>query len=137
MGTADALFQGKLTFTLVGAEELAGFGYKAFATKGGVTRLHGRQCGGAVWTTLRASAARGSTRLHLAEPVAWRAGDEVAVAATGFAAAETERRFIAAIEDGGTTAVLSAPLRFDHAGVAPITAEVASLSRNIVPVTWF
>jgi len=132
VGTADDLFAGELTVTLIGAEELEGFGYKAFATSGGLTRLHGRQCGGTVWTTLRASAPRGSDRLALAEPVVWREGDEVVVAATGYKAAETERRTLKALEDGGKTAVLDAPLRYNHGGVAPITAEVASLSRNIV-----
>jgi hypothetical protein len=132
VGTADNLFAGKLTFTLVGAEELKGFGYKAFATEGGLTRLHGSMCGATTWTTLAATAAKGSDRLTLAEPVAWGLGDEVVVASTGYSEDETERHTLVALEDGGRTAVLSGALKHAHGGRAPITAEVMSLTRNIV-----
>jgi len=132
VGTAAEPFAGKLAFTLVGATELPGFGFKAFATNGGLTELYGSACGATTWTTLAATAAAGSDRLVLAEPVAWSAGDVIVVASTGYSEDETERRTLAALEDGGLTAVLSSPLENVHGGVAPITAEVMSLTRNIV-----
>ena len=135
VGTAADHFAGKLTVTLTGAEELKdrgkGFGYKAFATNGGLTALFGGYCGKRTWTTLAATVNPGSDRISLAEPVAWNAGDEVVVASTGYDEDETERRTLVKLEDGGKTAVLDRALDNVHGGVAPITAEVFSLTRNI------
>ena len=96
-----------------------------------LTELHGGYCGKRTWTTLAATVNPGSDRISLAEPVAWNAGDEVVVASTGYDEDETERRTLVKLEDGGKTAVLDRALDNVHGGVAPITAEVFSLTRNI------
>ena len=127
------------TFTveLSGHEKIPGhasFSTKAFATKGGDLDLRGSACNATTWTTLAATADAGARVLRLAEPVdatAWRPGAEVMVASTDVQGTQTEVATIEDVRDGGRTLALAHGLVYPHAGVAPITAEVALLTRNI------
>ena len=130
-----------LTFTLTGHEKIApdarpeknlnGFSTKAFVTQGGTTDLQGSLCGERTWTTLAATADAGARELRLEEPVAWAVGTEVMVASTDFQGTQTEVATVSAVSDDGKTLSLAHALVYPHAGVAPITAEVAALTRNI------
>ena len=125
-----------LTFTLIGHEKIAlpgkaGFSTKAFVTQGGTTDLRGSLCGQTTWTTLAATADAGATELRLEEPVAWAVGTEVMVASTDYQGTQTEVATVSAVMDGGRTLALTHGHVYPHAGVYPITAEVAALTRNI------
>ena len=126
----------KLTFTLVGHEKIAlegkaGFSTKGFVTQGGTTDLQGSLCNRTTWTTLAKTADAGATELHLAEPVTWAVGTQFMVASTDFKGTQTEVATVTAVSDGGKTLAIKAGLVYPHAGVAPITAEVGALTRNI------
>jgi hypothetical protein len=96
------------------------------------------------WVKLGSPAARGSSRVTLADAVTgWRVGDRVIITATARQRVrddielpsvrerpQTEERTIRAIE--GLDLVLNAPLAFAHSCVANRRGEVANLSRNAI-----
>ncbi|CAG5956366.1 unnamed protein product [Menidia menidia] len=92
-------------------------------------------------TKLAATAAAGSTRLTLAKPVDWQAGDEIAMSTSSYDARETEKHRISAVSADGRVLTLSRPLSHTHIGdthsVAgtsfsyTLAADVGLLTRNI------
>ncbi|KAM9737277.1 LOW QUALITY PROTEIN: PKHD1 like 1, tandem duplicate 1 [Menidia menidia] len=92
-------------------------------------------------TKLAATAATGSSRLTLAKPVDWQAGDEIAVSTSSYDARETEKHRISAVSADGRVLTLSRPLSHTHTGdthsVAgtsfsyTLAADVGLLTRNI------
>lgn len=115
----------------------------AIISRGGRVDLHGAPLS-RTWVKLGETAARGASRIALAEPVeGWRAGDRVIVTATRRQriadssdlpsvrqAGQTEERRIKSLS--GLEIELDAPLEFDHEGVKKTRGEVANLSRNVV-----
>jgi hypothetical protein len=96
------------------------------------------------WVKLGATAAAGSDRVTLSEPVTgWRVGDRVIVTATTrqmklkktFTPSvrdhpNTEERTVTAVD--GPTLTLDQPLTYEHLGTGAYRGEVADLSRNVV-----
>ena len=80
----------------------------------GVLDLHGEPR--VSWTTLNQTATRGATSLVLSMPVDWRRGDEVVIATTGYAAAETETMTIDSVSGDKRTITLTQPLAHAHTG---------------------
>uniref|UniRef100_A0A3P9PH58 PKHD1 like 1, tandem duplicate 2 n=1 Tax=Poecilia reticulata TaxID=8081 RepID=A0A3P9PH58_POERE len=91
----------------------------------GTLDLYGRPPG-VYRTKLAATAAAGSDSLVLVQPVDWKVGDQVAVSTSGYSAAETEKRWIAAVSADGLILTLNQPLDHTH-----LAADVGLLSRNI------
>jgi G8 domain len=143
-GTPIAPFTKKLVITLTGTNPTesalgAGMGTKVFGVMhGGALQLYGESK--RAWTRLATTAAVGATTIELADPpVAWRVGDQIAIAPSDFDALEAERRSITAIN--GNTLTLNVPLTHAHWGAVPqhyaghtldMRAEVGNLTRNIV-----
>ena len=68
------------------------------------------------WTKLSVTAASGSTKLTLAEPVDWRKDEEIVIAPTGFSAWETETKKIVAVSNDNRTLTLNDTLKHTHKG---------------------
>ncbi|XP_017158739.1 PKHD1 like 1, tandem duplicate 1 [Poecilia reticulata] len=106
----------------------------------GTLDLYGRPPG-VYRTKLAATAAAGSDSLVLVQPVDWKVGDQVAVSTSGYSAAETEKRWIAAVSADGLILTLNQPLDHTHLGGThsvpgssfsyALAADVGLLSRNI------
>lgn len=138
-GTASSRFTNNLTITLTGSdqsEDIMQMGTKFLgAMGGGQIELHGENRQG--WTSLAASAAKGSNTVTLAENP-WRVGDKIVLVSTDFHWDHGEERTILAMN--GNTLTLDAPLAFGHHcasesfGSTSITecGEVGLASRNIV-----
>ena len=145
VGTEASPFPHRAVITVTGdrnSYEIPVYGAKVIAVRNGVLDLHGRP--GVAWTRLARSVEWGNNTLHLAEPVDWRAGDEIFVASSIFSQYEAEPRTIAAVRDGGATLVLETALYHDHWAdgyvdpdtgddvVPEMRAEVGRLTRNVV-----
>jgi hypothetical protein len=141
IGSESQPFTRKAVINLNGgvfSNDVAGMGTKFLGAAGGTLALHGAPK--LSWTKLSTTAAKGATRITLAEdPAGWKVGDRIAVAPSDFDALETEQRTITAIS--GRTIDLDQALQASHWGEAAqrygsltldMRAEVANLSRNIV-----
>uniref|UniRef100_A0A3B4ZZ57 PKHD1 like 1 n=1 Tax=Stegastes partitus TaxID=144197 RepID=A0A3B4ZZ57_9TELE len=92
-------------------------------------------------TKLAATAAAGSNRLTLPQPVDWQVGDEVVVSTTSYDINETEKCQIAAVSADGRTLTLSQSLAHTHIGEThsvsgssrsyTLAADVGLVTRNI------
>jgi len=159
IGSEAQPFTQRATITLTGApgENVMGMGTRGIMVMGGTLDVHGTPPA-LPWTKLGAHAAAGTTTLELIAAPGWSAGDEVAVAPTGFyGATATEALTIATT--AGTTLTTTTPLAAARWGVlqyatasgmalapdgsvvpplpnTPLVlderAEVASLTRNVV-----
>jgi G8 domain len=142
VGTPTVPFAKRATITLTGAassNDVMGMGTKFLGTMGaGVIELFGENR--ASWTKLSATAAKGSNILKLETVPAWRAGDELVLASTGYRGwwgDQTETRKITAIT--GNTVTLDRALEYRHWGVNQTfgtqildeRAEIGLLSKNI------
>ncbi|HKB06421.1 MAG TPA: G8 domain-containing protein [Gemmataceae bacterium] len=120
----------------------------AIICRGGRLDLHGAPIE-RTWLKLGATANAGSDRVRLERPaVGWRAGDRIALTATGGwerlnrnrmmlrpgrgkdPVAQTEEHLIAAVD--GSQLTLDKPLAHRHDGDGDYRGEVANLSRNVV-----
>lgn len=139
IGYADRRFQHRATITLIGsAAEDTRFGTsaKGIVVSGGTLEWHG--VAAVSWTRLGVHASAGATSIELERSTDWKAGDFIALSATGFDPNESEDAEISRVE--GARITLAQPLRYAHFGelqsIAGRTlderAEVALLSRNIV-----
>ena len=143
-GTALNPFKKNLTITLTGpsSNEAAlgvGMGTKVLGVMhaGAQLRLFGENRPG--WSQLAANALIGATSILLKEPMAaWRAGDQLVIAPSGFDAEEFDRVTITSVV--GSTINFTPALRFAHWGMLQTfagktldqRAAVGLLSRNIV-----
>jgi cell surface hyaluronidase len=142
VGTPTVPFAKRATITLTGAAsntDVMGMGTKFLGTMGaGVIELFGENR--ASWTKLSATAAKGSNILKLETVPAWRAGDELVLASTGYRGwfgDQTETRKITAIT--GNTVTLDRALDYRHWGVNQTfgtqildeRAEIGLLTKNI------
>ena len=93
------------------------------------------------WTRLAEMAPVNSTSLVLQEPVDWRQGDKIVIAATGKDGNETEENEIVSVSDDGLSIVLLSQLGYNHLGVTEnfpgghsieMRAEVGLLSHNVI-----
>jgi len=92
-------------------------------------------CQKPTWSTLASSIGPGDDTLHLSSSVEWNPGTRVLVASTDYSALQNEVATIESVErrnNSVTVVKLDRGMKWPHAGVAPITAEVAALTRNIV-----
>ncbi len=138
IGTDAQPFAHRAVITLTGpsTDNIQGVGAKVFGILGGTLELHGERRAG--WARLAATAAAGATQLVLDRPMAWRAGDHIAVASTDLDPLQAEEVFITAVS--GNTVTLKTGLRNSHWGMLQTfagktldeRAEVGLLSRNIV-----
>jgi G8 domain len=143
-GTSLNPFTKKLTLTLVGAksDEVAlgaSMGTKLLgAMHGGRIHLYGENR--VNWTQLAQSAAVGATQITLKEPVDWRVGEKLVVAASTLDPGQTEERMIASVSPDRTTLTLTEALNHFHyaqlqtfaSRTLDSRAEVGLLTRNIV-----
>lgn len=95
----------------------------------GTWRMH---CGGTktVTTELTADAAIAATVLTLGSTTGWEASDVIALAPTGTAVTQHEKRTILTV-DSGTQVTVTAGLTNAHSGVSPTRAEVINLTRRV------
>lgn len=108
------------------------------AMSGGTISLHGHRRDARAWTLLNRHAGPGQSIIEVADPVNWRVGDEIVIAASGTKPWHAEQRRIVSIDS--TSIVLNEPLIFDHFGQYVSTddysidmrAEVGLLSRDII-----
>lgn len=138
-GSASRPFTHRAEIVLDGADSdnVAGMGAHVLGVRGGILDLHGAG-EGPTWTRLAATATPASTRISLAQPVAWRAGDRIVLAATDLTPDHAEEATIAAVD--GTTVTLTAPLQHTHWATSETyggrtleqRAEVGLLSHPIV-----
>lgn len=118
-------------------DDVAGMGAQGLVVAGGILDLHGAVAG-PTWTRLATTAGAGADRLELEEPVGWRPGDRVVLAASDLTPDNAEEATVEAVQ--GTTVVLTAPLQHDHwsvseryaAGEVAERAEVGLLTHRIV-----
>jgi cell migration-inducing and hyaluronan-binding protein len=105
IGTAAAPHTRKATITLVNnvpnEDVMAGMGHRGIMISGGTLNLHGNQTN--TWTKLSATAAAGSTSIHVLNASGWRVGDAIVLASTDFDPNQAERRTIAAISGNTIT----------------------------------
>jgi len=135
-GTHNNRFTKKLTITLTGSGngDYNGFGDKYFVVAGGKLNLHGKDR--VPWTRLTQTAAKGSTKLKVANHD-WKVNDMIVVASTDFRPEQAEELRITAVN--GNTLTVDKPLDYMHyCGTETykgrsITecAEVGLLKRNI------
>ena len=133
-GSEECPFTGEAEILLTGLRGGAD-GVKFLSVeRGGRLELHGRPA--LPWTRLAATASPGSRQLQLdQEPLGWRPGDRVVVAASGEDMAEAEEVELVGCVDRQCR--LARPLRHLHHGGPgqlglDLRAEVGLLSRNIV-----
>ena len=93
------------------------------------------------WTRLADTALANSSTLVLQEPVDWREGDKIVIAATGKDGNETEENEVVSVSDDRLTVTLVNQLQYEHLGVTEIfegghsidmRAEVGLLSHNVI-----
>jgi hypothetical protein len=93
-GTPQALHAHRLTITLTGqasGADTAGTGSKQLGVlSGGRLDLHGHRYSAVAWAKLAAHARPGDTSIELTDAVDWRPGDRIALAPSGFDAAEAQ-----------------------------------------------
>lgn len=129
----------KATLTLVGdgfGENVHGLGSKFLAVAPGATlEMHGEWR--VAWAKLGATAGLGATQLLLAQPMNWRAGDQIVLAASADPL-QAEARVIRSVR--GNLITLDQPLQHQHWGAlegsgpaaVDARADVGLLTRNIV-----
>ncbi len=113
-----------------------GAGAKGIIVTGGTLELHGASV--VSWTRLGAHARAGESTIELEREPSWRAGDRIAISATGYDPADAEDAIVASVS--GRTVQLMHPLTHSHWGELQTIAgralderaEVALLTRNIV-----
>jgi cell migration-inducing and hyaluronan-binding protein len=112
-GSASRPFTHRAEIVLDGADSdnVAGMGAHVLGVKGGILDLHGAGSG-PTWTRLASTATPASTRITLTEPVAWRAGDRIVLAATDLDPDHAEEATVAGVD--GSTVTLTAPLQHTH-----------------------
>lgn len=102
--------------------------------KGGQLDLHGA-LHSPTWSRLASTAFAGATRLYLQDAVDWRPGQLLFVATSAWRDEwdnQNEVAAVAAVEDGGRTVRLAAPLSHVHYGGPEYQSEVGLLSRSIL-----
>jgi cell surface hyaluronidase len=142
VGTSSVPFAKRATITLTGAassNDVMGMGTKFLGTMGsGVIEMFGENR--TSWTKLSATAAKGASSIQLETAPAWRVGDELVLASSGYrtyGVDQTERRKITAIN--GNTVALDGNLQYRHWGQTQTIAglplderaEIGLLSKNI------
>jgi cell migration-inducing and hyaluronan-binding protein len=142
VGSATCALNSKITITLFGARSTANdigpdLGVKGIAVLNGGTAEFFGAVSGPSWTRLGATAAAGATTIVLQEAVQWAVGSLIVITNTDFIGADyvpeqVENKTITAVSADRKTITLSSPLQFMHWGVAPESAEVGLLTRNIV-----
>lgn len=143
-GSPFARYVDTFVLTLRGDDQGAGgmHGHKFLAAMApGVIELHGEKRRS--WTQLAATANVGATGIALADPVNWRAGDEIVIAPTLDDPAQGEVATIVSVSPDGLALTFQPPLSYRHYGersnwtngVSSWTlderAEVGLLTRNI------
>gem|GEM_PF-944368 len=103
--------------------------------------LHGKER--VSWTQLGINAAEGATQIVLAEPVDWKAGDEIVIVSSTTDWDGEEEREIASVSSDSLIVTLTMPLDTFHCGkvmsysdgsqnwIADLRAEVGLLTHNI------
>ena len=141
-GTEAQPHRSRATITLTGTDEAAnlfGMGTKFLgAMAGGRVELHGHRRDAVAWTQLATHASPGDTTITLAAAPDWRAGDEIAIAPSGYDAREAEKVTVTAVN--GTRVSFAPALRHRHWGsvqsvegrALDMRAAVGLLTRDIV-----
>lgn len=146
IGSSQEPFGHNAVITLTGPEtdeSIGHMGTKFLAAMGGVIELYGDMTGDS-WARLSVDALPGDLAITVNDATGWRAGDEVVIASTDFAAYEddgdpqVEERTVTAV--AGNVLSLDEPLEYFHQGTLMSVggiqvdqrAEVARLNRNIV-----
>ena len=119
VGTEEHPYTSKLTITMhgnVSSPYLPIFGNKCIAVKESTIDMHGIKRE-PTWTVMNETSLPGATQIKLSGPVDWVAGEEIAIAATGFNGREGEKRTIKAIDKTNPdipVVTLDAALDFKH-----------------------
>ncbi len=139
-GAADRPFAHRFELVLDGrpGDDVMGMGAGALGVMGGQLELHGRPTA-RTWTRLAATAGAAATSITLTDPVDWRPGDRIVIAATDLTGEHVEERTVRAVA-GGTRVELDAPLQHVHWGAVEThggrevaqRAEVGLLTHDIV-----
>ncbi|MEM1337117.1 MAG: G8 domain-containing protein [Bacteroidota bacterium] len=140
IGTEANPFQSKATITLTGPEEdINEMGGRFLVSMaGGQLEIHGASSTKLSWGQLSENLEIGDSQLVLdRDPIAWKTGDKIVIAPSGFDAFETEEVTITAIQ--GRTISFSPAVNFAHFGelqeyegkLLDERAEVGLLNRNI------
>lgn len=140
-GAADQPFAHRFELVLDGrpGDDVMGMGAGALGVMGGQLELHGRPTA-RTWTRLASTAAAAATSITLTDPVDWRPGDRIVIAATDLTGEHVEERTVRAVTAGGTRVELDAPLQHVHWGAAEThgghevaqRAEVGLLTHDVV-----
>ncbi|XP_071828580.1 fibrocystin-L-like isoform X3 [Apostichopus japonicus] len=143
VGTEDEPFQHEATIMMHGhvrTQELPIFGAKVLAVRNGTLDLHGKPVA-VTWTHLAETINPGDTEMTLKQPVDWKVGDQIVIAATGHRHSQRENEFltITDISDDNTTLTFTPAVVYKHIslvqtidGVTLETrAEVGMLTRNV------
>lgn len=140
VGTEEHPYTSKLLITMHSDRfdpYLPIYGNKVIGCRFCTLEMHGIERN-LVWTRLAHTADVGATSITLIEEVDWVAGEEIAIAGTGWHNDDHEIRTITSSD--GFTLTFDEPLEFKHLSVAPIydeiempmRAEVGLLTRNVV-----
>lgn len=119
VGTEEHPYTSKLTITMhgnVSSPFIPIFGNKCLAVAESTLDMHGIERV-PTWTNLNETSLPGATVIKLTGPLDWVAGEEIAIAATGFEGREGEKRTILSIDKTDPNipiVTLDQPLEFKH-----------------------
>jgi len=144
VGTEEHPYTSKLTITMHGNVSdpyLPIFGNKCIAVSRSTLDMHGIKRE-PTWTVINETSLPGATQIKLAGPLDWVAGEQIAIAPTGFDGREGEKRTIVAIDKTNPLeplVTLNEPLTYKHFGqiqyygddFIDMRAEVGLLTRNV------
>lgn len=118
-GSECCPYQGQLDIVLYGDKseaDVENLGTKVLgATRGGSLSLHG-QVATPTWTSLAATAVKGSSEIVLSEPVNWKVGDNLVLPSTDFDMKQVDGGAIKAISADKKTISLDFKLKYMHFG---------------------
>ncbi|KAJ8026005.1 Fibrocystin-L [Holothuria leucospilota] len=143
VGTEDEPFQHEATIMLHGhvrTQELPIFGAKVLAVRNGTLDLHGKPVA-VTWTHLASTISPGDTEMTLMQPVDWKVGDEIVIAASGHRHAQRQNEMltITDISDDNMTLTFTPAVEYTHISlsqtidgvVLDTRTEVGLLTRNV------
>ncbi|KAJ8026136.1 Fibrocystin-L [Holothuria leucospilota] len=143
VGTQDEPFQHEATIMLHGhvrTQELPIFGAKVLAVRNGTLDLHGKPVA-VTWTNLASTIPPGATNMTLMQPVDWKVGDRIVIAASGHRHAQKESEILSItdISDDNMTLTFAPAVEYTHVSLSQIIddvvlntrAEVGLLTRNV------
>jgi hypothetical protein len=99
VGTEEFPYTSRLIITMYGfkySPELPIYGNKVIGIRNGILDMHGIKRT-PTWTELETTADVGAISIKLKEPVDWKVGETIVIAATSFYHREAEERVITAV----------------------------------------